>query len=177
MDLEQFLAERVRVSGQHRRFYHFTDRTNLDSIRGRGLLSTRELRRLNLFGNVNTGGDENSLASDIAKGTDQFVCLCFTTGHPMPYIARTQRGLDPVYLHISPEVIKLPGVMITNAPSNQKGVDRVIARDALDGLDLDVIYKRTDWSDSAIQARLQVAEKYEILVPTGVPLAAIIHGL
>jgi len=46
MELEQFLAERVRISGQHRRFYHFTDRKNLDSIRTRGLLSTRELRRL-----------------------------------------------------------------------------------------------------------------------------------
>lgn len=177
MDLEAFLANHVRSSTQHRRFYHFTDRKNLASIRNHGLLSARELRRLNLIEQVTTGGDANSLAADIAKGTDGYVCLCFTTGHPMQYICRTQRGLDPVYLHLSPEVIKMPGVMITNAPSNQNGVVPQNAAPALDQLDLEVLYNRTNWSDPNIQSRLQVAEKYEILIPNSVPLAAIIYGL
>jgi hypothetical protein len=177
MDIEKFLAEHVRGSVQHKRFYHFTDKNNLDSIRKHGLLCTSELRRLNLLDSVATGGDENSLATDMAKGTDKFVCLCFTTNHPMHYIARTQRGLNPVYLHVSPEVIKFPGVMITDAPSNQNGVVRQSAGDALDKLDLEVIYKRTDWTRAEIRSRLQTAEKYELLIPSRVPMEAIIHGL
>jgi hypothetical protein len=124
MDLETFLAGHVRGSGQHKQFYHFTDRKNIDSIRERGLLCTSELRRLGLLENVTTGGDTNSLNSDRQKGTDQFVCLCFTDNHPMSHIASVERNLSPVYLKIDPEVIKLPGVMITNAASNQNGVAR-----------------------------------------------------
>ncbi|MGJ5208615.1 DarT ssDNA thymidine ADP-ribosyltransferase family protein [Bradyrhizobium sp. HKCCYLR20261] len=139
MDLPTFLRDTLGTSPQHRRFYHFTDRKNLDSIRASGLLCTYELRRRNMLGNVTTGGDSNSLASDIASGTDRYVCLCFTTGHPMTYIARTQRGLDPVYLHINPNVLLLPNVMITAAPSNQTGVAKVAAASALDNLDLEVI--------------------------------------
>jgi hypothetical protein len=177
MDLETFLANHVRTSTQQRRFFHFTDRKNLASIRSHGLLSARELRRLNLFQQVAAGGDANSLASDMAKGIDDYVCLCFTTSHPMQYICRTQRGLDPVYLHVSPEVIKLPGVMITNAPSNQTGIVPQQASAALDTLDLGVLYKRTDWNNPTVQERLQTAEKYEILVPKRVPVEAVIHGL
>jgi hypothetical protein len=57
----------------------------------------------------------------------------------MSYVASTgDRNLEPVYLSIDPEVIKRPGVMITNAASNQGGVERVAAAQALDGLDLEV---------------------------------------
>lgn len=118
------------------------------------------------------------LASDTAKGTDAYVCLCFTRNHPMSHIAMNdERKLDPVYLEIDPRVIKLPKVMITNAPSNQNGVERVDVATALDGLDLEVIYKRTDWSDATVQARLQAAEKYEILIPGSLDKQYIIGGL
>lgn len=98
-----------------------------------------ELRRLGLFKDVTPGGDTNSQESDHKTGTDQYVCLCFTDNHPMSYVASTgDRNLEPVYLSIDPEVIKRPGVMITNAASNQGGVERVAAAQALDGLDLEV---------------------------------------
>jgi len=178
MDLDNFLTETLAKSTQHQKFYHFTDRTNLPLIRKDGLLSTRELRRLGLLANVKTGGDTNSLQSDSATGTDAYVCLCFTRNHPMAYVAMNdERKLDPVYLEIDPNVIKLPAVMITSAPSNQNGVQRVAAATALDGLDLEVIYKRTDWSDAAIKARLQAAEKYEILIPGSLAKQYIVGGL
>jgi hypothetical protein len=153
VDLDHFLSETLGKSTQHRKFYHFTDRKNLPLIRQHGLLSTRELRRLGLFDGVKTGGDANSLNSDQAKGTDGYVCLCFTNNHPMVHTAMNDdRKLDPVYLEINPSVIKLPNVMITNAPSNQAGIVRLPAVTALDGLDLEVIYTRTDWSNAEIQA-------------------------
>ena len=140
MDLDHFLTETVAKSTQQRRFYHFTDRKNLPLIRQHGLIATSGLKSANLFGNVKTGGDALSLASDAAKGTDKYVCLCFRASHPMAHVAMNdERKLDPVYLEIDPAVIKLPGVMITNAPSNQNGVERMVAAPALDGLDLEVL--------------------------------------
>lgn len=37
-------------------------------------------------------------------------------------------------------------------------------------IDFEVLYSRTNWSDPAVQERLQAAEKYEILVPRAIPL-------
>ena len=37
-------------------------------------------------------------------------------------------------------------------------------------IDFDVLYSYTNWSDPAVQQRLQAAEKYEILVPRAIPL-------
>ena|SRR6266403_4437530 len=126
MDLDQFLAETLGKSTQHQEFYHFTDKKNLPLIREHGLLSTGELRRRGLLPSVKTGGDANSLNSDNSKGTDAYVCLCLTRSHPMAHVAMTdERKLDPVYLEIDPQVIKLPNVMITDAPSNQTGILRV----------------------------------------------------
>jgi hypothetical protein len=178
MDLDHFLNEMVAKSTQQQRFYHFTDRKNLPLIRQHGLISTEGLRARGLFGNVKTGGDTLSLQSDTAKGTDGYVCLCFRPNHPMAHVAMIdERKLDPVYLEIDPAVIKLPGVMITNAPSNQNGVVRVAASTALDSLDLPVLYTRTVWTDPPVKARLQTAEKYEILIPGALDKRYIIGGL
>lgn len=178
MDLDHFLAEILAKSTQHQKFYHFTDRKNLPSVRQHGLLSTNELRRRGLFDLVKTGGDANSMHSDRVKGTANYVCLCFTQSHPMSHIAMNDdRKLDPVYLDIDPQVIKLPDVMVTSAPSNQAGVSRIAAAAALDGLDLDVIYRRMEWSVPEINARLRAAEKYEILIPVSLARQYIVGGL
>ena len=88
-----------------------------------------------------------------------------------------ERKLDPIYLEIDPQVLKLPDVMITSAPSNQIGVARVAAAEALDGLDLEVIYKWTEWSTAEIKERLKTAEKYEILIPGSLAKRYIVGGL
>jgi hypothetical protein len=178
MDLEKFVTKIMRLSTQHKRFYHFTDKKNLPLIKTHGLLSTSELKARDLYKDVVTGGDENSLESDHRKGTDKYVCLWLTDNHPMAYVARTgERKLDPVYLQIDPEVIKLPGVMITSAASNQDGVERMEAATGLDELDLPVIYTWMNWKDAKIMERLKLARKYEILVPTSVASKYILKGL
>jgi hypothetical protein len=177
MDLDQFITDRLAKSTQHNCFYHFTDRKNLNLIRVHGLLCTAELKRRGFFPHVTPGGDRNSLCSDHKNGTNKYVCLCFTNSHPMCHIASTNRGLDAVYLKIKPEILKLKGVMITNAPSNQNGIEKVSAAEALNSLDLDVIYTWMKWKDPVINARLKVAEKYEILVPTKAPIEYIADGL
>jgi hypothetical protein len=177
MEIADFLTY-VAASTQHKRFYHFTDRRNLDSIRAHGLLCTAELRRLGMLPNVVTGGDANSRASDTRNGVDKYVCLCFTTGHPMRHVAANdERKLDPVWLQIDPAVITLPGVMVTNAPSNQNGVVPHAANTGLGVLDLEIIYKWTDWTNPVFKARIAIADKYEVLVPGSVPIGRILGGL
>lgn len=176
MTLEKLLAL-VAQSTQHKQFYHFTDRSNLSSIKSHGLLSTAQLHKRKLFNSVKTGGDENSLASDRANGTDGYVCLCFTSNHPMAHVAREAGRIDPVYLSINPEIIWTNGAMITSAPSNQNGIPKRPVADTLKEIDLEVIYKRMEWGDPAINQRLRTAEKYEILIPNEVALKYITGGI
>lgn len=41
--------------------------------------------------------------------------------------------------------------------------------DAAGMIDFEVLYTRTDWSDPAVYARRQAAERCEILVPESIP--------
>jgi hypothetical protein len=79
------------------------------------------------------------------------------------------------YLRIRPDIIKLPGVMITNEVSNQSGVIPGPVSDMLDNLDLEVIYRRMVWSDPVINTRLQAADRYEVLIPDCVPTEYILN--
>jgi ssDNA thymidine ADP-ribosyltransferase, DarT len=176
MELDAFLTK-VRASTQFNYFYHFTDKKNLDSVRERGLLCTKELRRLDIFKTVVPGGDATSQASDTKNGTDKYVCLCFTNTHPMCHIA-SQRGIDPTWLSINPDVIKAMGVKIADAPSNQNGVVPQDPSAALDNLHLDAIYNFIDWGENPeAHAQRIIAEKYEILVPKQVVVDYIVKGL
>jgi hypothetical protein len=177
MSPEEFIAY-IAASKQYKRLFHFTDKRNLPSIKQRGLLATSELRRRGLFSSVTTGGDANSLASDTETGTDEFVCLCFTDSHPMVFIAANdERKLDAAYLEIDPQIITLPGVMVADAPSNQSGVVPLPVPEGLPNLDLDIIYRWHDWNLPEVQARLQPARKYELLVPKSIAVKYILKGL
>ena len=173
MDLDQFVQNIVRRSCQQRVFFHFTDERNLPSIRQHGLLSTQHLRESGISIPA-PGGNEWSMDADQQSGMDAYVHLCFKLGHPMEYMARQDGRIENIFhLRIDPDVIKLPGVMITNDVSNKSGVLPQSASDMLDEIDLEVLYARTDWNDPAIQERLKAAEKCEVLIPDHVPFVCI----
>jgi hypothetical protein len=89
----------------------------------------------------------------------------------MEHIAKQDgRISDSIFLEINLAIIKLPNILISNDVSNKTGVNCKAASDMLEELDLEVIYTRTDWNDSAIKMRLQAAEKYELLIPNHVGL-------
>lgn len=56
--------------------------------------------------------------------------------------------------------------------ANTNGVTFYAMDQARDMIDYNVLYTRTNWSDFALQQRLQAAEKYEIL-PRAIPLELI----
>tara|TARA_R100000365_G_C2714846_1_gene49121 strand:+ start:135 stop:659 length:525 start_codon:yes stop_codon:yes gene_type:complete len=145
-------------------FYHFTSASNLPAIRTHGLLSMRELRRLNI--ETVPGGNEISLAADLGCGMDNYVHLCLRKGHPMAFKAtQEQRILDLRWLKVIPTVLLLPGVQVTDQVSNKNGVVPGSPLDLLPKADWQVLYTRTDWNDPVIKERLATAEKWEVLVP------------
>jgi hypothetical protein len=152
-------------------FYHFTDRKNAASIRQHGGLYSLAVLRVREIEIPAPGGNDWSHDADQMKGLDQYVHLCFRPNHPMEYVARQDgRISDSVYLQIHPDILQTKGVMFAADVSNKSGVEIVSLEEAVKIIDFEVLYTRTDWSNSEIQKRLKQAEKYELLVPDHVPM-------
>jgi hypothetical protein len=169
------LIQLINASTQHRTLYHFTDEANFQSIRQQGLLSKERLRARNLWPPPATGGNELSRELDQQRGIDPYVSLCMTRNHPMEFSARQDGRLpNPRYLAIKPEVLQIPGTRIALGIANANDVEILPVADAVDRLDVEVLYTRTNWSDPAMNLRLRVAEKFEALVPNEVARELII---
>jgi len=154
--------------------YHFTDRRNLPSIREHGGLYPMTKLKKKGVAVVAPGGNEWSQDADGMKGMDAYVHLCFRNNHPMEYLARQEgRIADTIFLHIHPDVLTWDGVLFTDDVANKSGVETHTIEEARKIIDFEVLYTRTNWSDPKIRARLQQAEKYEILVPKKIPLEMI----
>lgn len=153
-----------------RYLYHFTDRRNLASIRDTGgLHSTAKLKKLGID-TFHPGGNELSLESDRRFGMDRYVHLCFNTNHPLEYLARQDGRIQrTAWLYVDPAVLTRKGVLFTPGVANRAGMEPVPILDAAKMIDFEVLYTRTDWSDPAVYARRQAAERCEILVPDGIP--------
>ena len=154
--------------------YHFTDRRNLPSIREHdGLYPMTELRKKNIKV-VAPGGNQWSQDADGIKGMDAYVHLCFRNNHPMEYLARQAGRIgDTIFLQIHPDVLTWDDVLFTDDVANKAGVETHTIEEAGKIIDFEVLYTRTNWSDPKVQARLQQAEKYEILIPEKIPLKMI----
>jgi len=85
--------------------WHFTDRSNLESIQKHGLLSLAVLNRKGIDVSC-YGADELSHSLDRFKGIDRYVHLSITKSHPMQYI-KTRNGdiPDPIWLEIDVSVL------------------------------------------------------------------------
>ena len=120
------------------------------------------------------GGNEWSRDADAMKGMERYVHLCFRDNHPMEHNARRDGRIgDSIFLQVHPEVLQWEGVRFTPDVANKSGVQPYTIEEAKGMIDFEVLYTRTNWSDPAIQQRLQQAEKYEILVPRFIPLELI----
>ncbi|MGE3370826.1 MAG: DarT ssDNA thymidine ADP-ribosyltransferase family protein [Rhizobiaceae bacterium] len=154
--------------------YHFTDRRNLPLIREMGGLFPLSQLLAKGVEVPAPGGNEWSRDADAWKGMGNYVHLCFRNNHPMEFAARQDsRIVDSIFLQIHPSVMQYDGVRFTNDVANKSGVESVPIGEADALIDFQVLYTRTDWSDSGVQQRLKQAEKYEVLVPNPIPLELI----
>jgi len=154
--------------------YHFTDRRNLDLIRELGgLYPMADLKRMGKEIPA-AGGNQWSWDADELRQMDRYVHLCFRATHPMEFVARQDgRIVDSVFLQVHPEVLQWEGVRYTPDVANKAGVSVHTVDEARGLIDFEVLYTRTDWKDPLIKARLDQAEKCEILVPACIPLKLI----
>lgn len=151
---------------------HFTDSRNIGLIREMGGLYSRaslaETGR-EFF----PGGNNWSSDADARFGMDQYVHLCLKTNHPMEWIARQEKRIErTTWLWIDPAVLELEGVMFSNGVSNKSGMEIVSIAEAVEKelIDFEVLYTRTNWRDPTIKARLDHAEKCEVLILHHLPL-------
>lgn len=169
MTLQEFLRI-IGTSTQHKTLYHFTDEANFPSITQNGILSKEQLRSRGLWPPAATGGNQLSWSLDQHRGIDPYVSLCMTRNHGMKYLAHQDGRLpNPRYLAIKPEVLQTVGARIALGVANANNVEILTVPEAIDRLDVEVLYTRTDWKDPTVYARLRAAEKIEVLIPNIVP--------
>jgi len=168
MTVDELIAH-INVSPQHRHLYHFTDESNLETIATKGLLSKQQMRAEGWWPAA-TGGNDLSHQLDDYRGISSHVSLCFTRNHPMKFLANQDGRLpSPRYLGISTDVLRIPGVRVAFGVANANDTVIIDLPDAIEHMDIEVLYSRTDWRDPEVQARLRTAEKMELLVPNIVP--------
>lgn len=155
--------------------WHFTDEANFTSIDQQGgLLCYAELLRRGVAIPV-PGGNDWSHDADARVGVHEYVHLAFLPNHPMLYIAkRDGRIPSPYWLKIDPSVLLLPGVYFCPEVANRAGATFLDSAQAVTGIDWEVLFTRTDWSNPATMQRRRAAEKSQVLVPNMIPLDKII---
>ena len=149
--------------------YHFTDRRNLASIiENRGLYSWQDCLKNGIVVE-RPGGNDVSHSLDVHKHLENYVRLSFVKNHPMMYIAQEdERGLQPVVLEISTDVIKWVGTKFSdrNATKNDVNVRSDLSLIHFDILKHNAVY---DIEDEEQQQFYQA----EILVENCVPICFI----
>jgi ssDNA thymidine ADP-ribosyltransferase, DarT len=152
--------------------YHFTDVSNLPSIReADGLLSTALLREVKQ--EFCAGGDDDSLVLDIRCGMDKYVHLCFDERHPMAYRLKERKpDANLIYLKVDRAILHQPDVMFSTGVGYANNAEVVTLVQAVERqlIDFEVMYTRMDWRVLEIQRRRRSAELCEILVPDYVAL-------
>lgn len=173
MSLENLVAA-IKRSTHSRHIYHFTDKSNVPLMRQHGLLSKNAMRGKGIWPPPRPSGNQWSWDEDDRLGISDYVSLAMTRNHPMSYAAKKDgRIADPIYIGIAPDILLKEGVLFAADIANKAGVARVPLRDAVENIDVEVLYAWTDWRKSEIKERLRAAKRYEILVPQGIGLEMI----
>ena len=117
------------------------------------------------------GGDANSQLSDTRNGMDGYVHLCLFNQNPMEYRARQDgRIQSSCFIEIDRDVLRLDGVRFTSAMANQNGISPLTIEQATSEMDFSAVYEHMEWRIPDQMQRVLTARKYELLVPSYVPL-------
>lgn len=155
--------------------WHFTDESNIESIKGNGgLLALEELHRRSVAIPA-PGGNQWSHDADKYKGVHEYVHAAFLDDHPMLYAAKQDaRIIKPVWLKIDASILLAEDVRFTNDVSNKAGIELLTAEQASEQIDFEVLFTYMDWKNPDVQARRRSALKSEILIPRHIPLDKIL---
>ena len=149
------------------KLYHFTDRTNLQSIKANGGLCSWNYCVRNNIGISRPGGTQLSRNLDSYKGLENYVRVSFVSDHPMMYIAEKEgRIQDSVVLEISTEVIFKKETKFTNQNATRSGVSAYSSFEQFNSIRFD-LFRRRYFDLNEIQKPYYQAE---VLVLDKIPL-------
>lgn len=156
-----------------RALYHFTDRSNLESIRENGGLYSWRACDAQGITVPCPGGDLLSRRLDERRMLGDYVRLSFTREHPMMYYAMRQgRIRRPVLLEIDPAVIFWASTLFCGVNATQTGA--WIGGGFEDFRTIDIPFALGGaWSTPDEKSRLQA----EVLVRRHIPLHMIMRGV
>jgi hypothetical protein len=148
--------------------YHFTDKSNLDSILNSGGLFSRRYCNENKIYVNKPGGDSLSYELDKRADLDDYVRLSFTPNHPMMYYAMNEGRIDnPVILKLNIELIYWKDSKYSDSNATSKNSRIGENFDSLSIIDFDIL-KKTDYLNAPTDKK-----KYfqaEVLIKNHIPI-------
>jgi len=138
--------------------WHFTDRSNLNSIAEYGLLSLDSILKQKIEVS-RYGASDSSHEQDIRKGLHTCVHLSFIKDHPMYHMAKKYgRLLDPVWIELDLSIMTSNNTLFSNMLANTYNA-AIFRDDQLEALiDFDKILYEKDFF------KKKEARKAEIMV-------------
>ncbi len=89
----------------------------------------------------------------------------------MEYTAKREGRIgETTFLRVNPSILKVEGVRYSFGVANSAGAEIVDLKDALDRIDLDILYTFIPWNTRELYERRQLAERSEILIPDHIPM-------
>jgi hypothetical protein len=150
-----------------KKFYHFTDSENINSIiKNGGLYSWYYCLKNNIY-IKHPGGSSLSRDLDILKGLQNYVRISFIVDHPMMYIAqRRQMTYSPMILEINTDVIFEMKTIFTTQNATKNGVIASGSLETFKSIDFS-LFKKNYLELSEIEKSYYMAE---VLVYEHIPL-------
>ncbi len=147
------------------KFYHFTDKRNLQSIiDNSGLYTWNGLKNRNINGYINSNDTSHSL--DKRKGLENYVRLSFTDYHPMSSYVRDQKNIELIWLEIDRSVALFEDTLFSNMNATDNNVIVSGEFDFLKKLNFSIFKDRYSLLESYEKKQYQS----EILVKDFLPL-------
>lgn len=148
------------------KLYHFTDHSNLDSIKQHGIYSHKELNNREIP--CTSGGNAISLELDKQSDLHDYVHLCLLPHHPMAHQAEERGTIEKaVYIPIDPTVLDLPEVKACLGVSVSKNATIIDIDSALNQINWDAW--KADWANHDLTGLENEEDnslhKFEFLVP------------
>jgi len=168
------IIKKYKIDG----IWHFTDKSNLDSIQKHGGLFPLKVLNDKGIEIPVPGGNEWSQDADKHKGLDNYVHLCFVDNHPMLFLAVQEKRIqNPIWLKVDASVMLAPEVKFTSEVSNKSGVRLLNHSEAVSEIDFEILLPPfVEWRGKPdIHDRRNAAEKSEILIPDIVPIDEILE--
>ena len=170
----QDLVHLIKNEFHYWTLFHFSDRSNWDTINQYGILSKKGLEDLGIVPS-HPGGDQNSRESDRKNGIYDFVSLSFTPQHPMAHCCREDgRHPNQIWISIDPDVLLTPETRIAMGLANAHETRILDLPDGVNELDTEIWRKNHGLPFLEIKHRVDAMKKVEILIPKTVTRKSIV---